>query len=48
MVYDDDLGAGVGDTTDFVEGREASRSFPQRSPIDAFDVAIVDDVGHTP
>ena len=47
MVYDD-LGAGVGDTIGWVEGREVARPFPQRIPIDAIYVAVVDDVGHTP
>jgi microcompartment protein CcmK/EutM len=48
LVVFDDLGAGVGDTIGFVEGREASMPFPQRTPIDAIDVAIVDDVSHRP
>jgi microcompartment protein CcmK/EutM len=48
LVVYDDLGAGVGDTIGFVEGREAAMPFPQRTPIDAIDVAIVDDVGYTP
>src|SRR6266540_3206329 len=48
LVVYDDLGAGVGDTIGFVEGREAAMPFPQRTPIDAIDVAIVDDVTHRP
>ncbi len=48
LVVYDDLGAGVGDTIGFVEGREAAMPFPQRTPIDAIDVAIVDDVSHRP
>lgn len=48
LVVYDDLGAGVGDTIGFVEGREAAMPFPQRTPIDAIDVAIVDDVSHEP
>ncbi len=46
LVVHDDLGAGVGDTIGFVEGREAAMPFSQRTPIDAIDVAIVDSVGH--
>jgi microcompartment protein CcmK/EutM len=48
LVVYDDLGAGVGDTIGFVEGREAAMPFPQRTPIDAIDVAIVDHVAHRP
>ncbi len=48
LVVYDDLGAGVGDTIGFVEGREAAMPFAQRTPIDAIDVAIVDEVGYTP
>ncbi len=48
LVVYDDLGAGVGDTIGFVEGREAAMPFPQRTPVDAIDVAIVDHVVHTP
>jgi len=48
LVVYDDIGAGLGDTIGFVEGREAAVPFAQRTPIDAIDVAIVDDVGHTP
>jgi carbon dioxide concentrating mechanism protein CcmL len=48
LVVYDDLGAGPGDTIGFVEGREAAMPFPQRTPVDAIDVAIVDDVSHRP
>ncbi len=48
LVVYDDLGAGVGDTIGFIEGREAAMPFPQRTPIDAIDAAIVDDVQHSP
>ncbi len=48
LVVFDDLGAGVGDTIGFVEGREAAMPFPRRTPIDAIDVAIVDTVSHQP
>jgi microcompartment protein CcmK/EutM len=48
LVVYDDLGAGEGDTIGFVEGREAAMPFPKRTPIDAIDAAIVDDVNHRP
>jgi carbon dioxide concentrating mechanism protein CcmL len=48
LVVYDDLGAGVGDTIGFVEGREAAMPFSQRTPIDAIDVAIIDHVAHCP
>lgn len=48
LVVYDDLGAGLGDTIGFVEGREAAMPFSQRTPIDAIDVAIVDHVAHGP
>lgn len=48
LVVYDDLGAGVGDTIGFIEGREAAMPFGQRTPIDAIDAAIVDDVNHRP
>jgi len=48
LVVYDDLGAGVGDSIGFIEGREAAMPFPRRTPIDAIDAAIVDDVSHRP
>ena len=48
LVVFDDLGAGLGDTVGFVEGREAAQPFQQRTPIDAYDAAIVDDVTYRP
>ena len=48
LVVYDDIGAGQGDTIGFVEGREAAVPFKNRTPIDAIDVAIVDDVLHRP
>ena len=48
LVVYDDIGAGVGDTIGFVEGREAAMPFPNRTPVDAIDVAIVDNVTHRP
>ncbi|MGC8990680.1 MAG: EutN/CcmL family microcompartment protein [Verrucomicrobiia bacterium] len=47
IVYDN-LGAGIGDTVGYVEGREAAMPFPQPTPVDAINVAIIDDVFYTP
>lgn len=47
IVYDN-LGAGLGDTVGYVEGREAAMPFPQPTPVDAINVAIIDDVFYTP
>ncbi|HUK65736.1 MAG TPA: EutN/CcmL family microcompartment protein [Anaeromyxobacteraceae bacterium] len=47
LVVYDDIGAGQGDTVGFVEGREAAVPFKNPTPIDALDVAIVDEV-HRP
>lgn len=41
VVYDN-LGAGVGQTIGYVEGREAARPFAVFPPIDAISVALVD------
>jgi len=48
LVAYDDLGGGLGDTIGFVEGREAAMPFDQPTPVDATNVAIVDDVFYTP
>ena len=48
LVVYDDLGAGVGDTIGFVEGREAAMPFKQPTPIDAITVALIDDVFYSP
>lgn len=47
VVYDD-LGAGVGDTIGYIEGREAAMPFPQPTPIDSINAAIIDQVFYTP
>ncbi len=46
IVYDD-IGAGPGDTIGFVEGREAAVPFADPAPIDALDVAMVDEIFHS-
>lgn len=47
VVYDD-IGGGIGDTIAYVEGREASMPFPEPSPVDAFNSAIVDQINYQP
>lgn len=48
LVAYDNLGGGLGDTVGFVEGREAAMPFEGPTPIDAIDVAIIDDVFYSP
>ena len=48
LVAYDDLGGGLGDTVGFVEGREAAMPFDAPTPVDATNVAIIDDVFYTP
>jgi len=47
IVYDN-LGAGLGHTIGFVEGSEAAKPFNEPTPVDAFNVAIADEVFHQP
>ncbi|MCL5098379.1 MAG: ethanolamine utilization protein EutN [Candidatus Omnitrophica bacterium] len=47
VIYDD-LGGGLGDTVGFVEGREAAMPFDRDTPVDAINVALVDDVFYSP
>jgi carbon dioxide concentrating mechanism protein CcmL len=44
LVIYDQLGAGVGQTVGYVEGREAAAPFTQPTPIDAVNAALVDHV----
>jgi carbon dioxide concentrating mechanism protein CcmL len=48
LVVYDDIGGGLGNTIGFVEGREAAVPFPGPVPIDALDVALVDEIFHSP
>ena len=48
LVVYDDLGAGVGDTIGFVEGREAAQPFTPPIPIDAVDAALIDNIFYSP
>lgn len=48
LVAYDDLGGGLGDTVGFIEGRAAAMPFKQSTPVDATNVALIDDVFYTP
>ena len=48
LVVFDNLGAGVGNTIGFVEGREAAQPFDQPTPIDAISAALVDNIFYNP
>lgn len=47
VVYDD-LGAGLGQTIGFVEGREAASPFDAPTPVDAINAALVDEIFYQP
>ena len=48
LVVYDDLGAGVGQTIGFSEGREAAQPFDPPIPIDAVSAVLVDEVLYNP
>ena len=48
LVIYDDLGAAVGQTVGFVEGREAACPFEVATPVDAIDAALVDEILYNP
>jgi carbon dioxide concentrating mechanism protein CcmL len=48
LVVYDSLGGGVGQTIGFVEGREAAQPFDHPTPIDAVNVALVDEIFYSP
>ncbi len=48
LVVYDNLGAGSGNVIGYIEGPEAGMPFPQPSPVDAFNAAIVDDASYSP
>lgn len=47
VVYDN-LGAGVGQTIGYIEGREAAQPFDEPTPIDAINAALVDEIFYKP
>ena len=48
LVVYDNLGGGVGQTIGYVEGREAAQPFDRPTPIDAINVALVDEIFYSP
>ncbi len=48
LVVYDNLGADVGQTIGFVEGREAAQPFVEPAPVDAINAALVDCVFYEP
>jgi len=48
LVVYDNIGGAVGQTIGYVEGREAAMPFDTPNPVDAIDVALVDDVVYEP
>lgn len=48
LVVYDDLGGGVGQTIGFTEGAEATAPFDGPTPIDAINVALVDEIFYKP
>ncbi len=48
LVVYDNLGAAVGQTVGYVEGREAAQPFDKSPPVDAINAALVDEVFYSP
>jgi len=48
LVVYDNIGGYVGQTIAYVEGREAAMPFDKPTPVDAIDVALVDEVVYEP
>ena len=48
LVVYDSIGGGVGQTIGYVEGREAAQPFEEPAPIDAINVALVDEIFYSP
>ncbi len=48
LVVYDNLGAGVGETIGFVEGREAACPFAEPTPVDAINTALIDEIFYKP
>ncbi|HTL58344.1 MAG TPA: EutN/CcmL family microcompartment protein [Candidatus Limnocylindrales bacterium] len=48
LVIYDDLGGAVGQTTGFVEGREAACPFDAPTPVDAINTALIDEIFFNP
>jgi microcompartment protein CcmK/EutM len=48
LVVYDDIGGNVKQVIGYVEGREAAQPFPQPTPVDAINVALVDKMFYRP
>lgn len=48
LVVYDNIGGGVGQTIGYVEGREAAQPFDKPTPIDAVNVALIDEIFYSP
>jgi carbon dioxide concentrating mechanism protein CcmL len=48
LVAYDDIGGHVGHVIGYVEGREAAQPFQQPTPVDAINVALVDELFYQP
>jgi carbon dioxide concentrating mechanism protein CcmL len=48
LVVYDSLGGGVGQTIGYIEGREAAQPFPNPTPVDAINAALVDEIFYNP
>jgi microcompartment protein CcmK/EutM len=48
LVIYDSLGGAEGQTVGFIEGREAASPFDEPTPIDAINVALVDEIFYSP
>jgi microcompartment protein CcmK/EutM len=48
LVAYDDIGGHVGQVIGYVEGREAAQPFKQPTPVDAINVALVDELFYQP
>lgn len=48
LVVYDAFGGGLGQTIGYIEGREAAQPFEEPTPVDAINVALVDDIFYNP
>lgn len=48
LVVYDNLGGHIAQVIGYVEGREAAQPFPQPTPVDAINAALVDEIFYSP
>lgn len=48
LIAYDNIGGRVGETIGYVEGREAAQPFDTPTPVDALNIALIDDVLYEP